>query len=126
MRNELQRIARLTRGGDNPELLAWATESLLAGAQRPLRYDARFLEPWGRPLTPLPPAAREPVAAWTDRVESEGIKAIMCLATCRELARYDPLEYVATTEATGELPLLNRKTYERALSTGRMGGHSRE
>lgn len=34
------------------------------------------------------------------------------------------LEYVATTEATGELPLLNRKTYERALSTGRMGSHS--
>ena len=31
------------------------------------------------------------------------------------------LEYVATTEATGELPFLNRKTYERALSAGRIG-----
>jgi enoyl-CoA hydratase/carnithine racemase len=31
------------------------------------------------------------------------------------------LEYIATTEATGELPLLDRKTYDRALSTGRIG-----
>ena len=31
------------------------------------------------------------------------------------------LDYIATTEATGELPLLDRKTYERALNTGRMG-----
>jgi enoyl-CoA hydratase/carnithine racemase len=36
------------------------------------------------------------------------------------------LEYVAATEATGELPLLNRTTYERALSTGRIGNHSKE
>jgi hypothetical protein len=36
------------------------------------------------------------------------------------------LEYVATTEATGELPLLNRKTYERALSTGSLGSHHNE
>ena len=34
------------------------------------------------------------------------------------------LEYIATTEATGELPLLDRKTYDRALSTGRIGSHS--
>ncbi|RNM12090.1 enoyl-CoA hydratase/isomerase family protein [Nocardioides pocheonensis] len=33
-------------------------------------------------------------------------------------------EYIATTNATGELPLLNRETYERALSSGRMGGGS--
>ncbi|HMH86695.1 MAG TPA: enoyl-CoA hydratase/isomerase family protein [Gemmatimonadaceae bacterium] len=36
------------------------------------------------------------------------------------------LEYIATTEATGELPLLNRKTYDRALSTGRIGSHSNQ
>jgi enoyl-CoA hydratase/carnithine racemase len=33
------------------------------------------------------------------------------------------LEYIATTEATGELPLLDRKTYDRALRTGRIRGH---
>jgi len=32
------------------------------------------------------------------------------------------LEYIATTEATGELPLLNRETYARALEAGRLGG----
>jgi hypothetical protein len=32
------------------------------------------------------------------------------------------LEYIATTDATGELPLLNRDTYARALSAGRLGG----
>ena len=32
------------------------------------------------------------------------------------------LEYIATTDATGELPLLNRDTYAGALSTGRLGG----
>ena len=31
------------------------------------------------------------------------------------------LAYIAATEATGELPLLNRETYARALSTGRVG-----
>lgn len=31
------------------------------------------------------------------------------------------LEYIATTDATGELPLLNRETYARALSAGRFG-----
>src|SRR6266540_3035270 len=31
------------------------------------------------------------------------------------------LDYIATTEATGTLPLLDRKTYDRALSTGRIG-----
>ena len=36
------------------------------------------------------------------------------------------LEYIATTEATGELPLLDRKTYDRALSMGRIGSHSTE
>ena len=36
------------------------------------------------------------------------------------------LEYIATTKATGELPLLDRKTYDRALSTGRMGSHSNQ
>src|SRR6266480_4665253 len=36
------------------------------------------------------------------------------------------LEYIATTEATGELPLLDRKTYDRALSTGRIGSHSNQ
>ena len=35
------------------------------------------------------------------------------------------LEYIATTEATGELPLFNPKTYERALSTGSLGASSR-
>jgi hypothetical protein len=92
IRDELQNIARLTRAGDDAELLAWAKADLLAGAQRPLRYDPRFLEPSGRPMTPLPAVARDPVAAWTDRVRSEGIRTIMCLATCRELARYSPLE----------------------------------
>ena len=32
------------------------------------------------------------------------------------------LAYIAATEATGELPLLNRETYAHALSTGRLGG----
>jgi enoyl-CoA hydratase/carnithine racemase len=32
------------------------------------------------------------------------------------------LAYIAATEATGELPLLNRETYARALSTGRLDG----
>jgi enoyl-CoA hydratase/carnithine racemase len=36
------------------------------------------------------------------------------------------LEYIATTDATGELPLLDRETYARALSTGRIGGSSSE
>jgi enoyl-CoA hydratase/carnithine racemase len=36
------------------------------------------------------------------------------------------LAYIAATEATGELPLLNRETYARALSTGRLGGQSNE
>ena len=36
------------------------------------------------------------------------------------------LEYIATTDATGELPLLNRETYARALSAGRIGGSSSE
>ena len=36
------------------------------------------------------------------------------------------LAYIAATEATGELPLLNRDTYARALSTGRLGGRSNE
>ena len=36
------------------------------------------------------------------------------------------LAYIAATEATGELPLLNRETYARALSTGRVGGRSNE
>lgn len=32
------------------------------------------------------------------------------------------VEYMATTDATGELPLLRRETYARALTTGRFGG----
>ena len=36
------------------------------------------------------------------------------------------LEYIATTDATGELPLLDRETYARALSAGRIGGSSSE
>jgi enoyl-CoA hydratase/carnithine racemase len=36
------------------------------------------------------------------------------------------LAYIAATEASGELPLLNRETYARALSTGRVGGQSNE
>ncbi len=31
------------------------------------------------------------------------------------------LEYIATTDATGELPLLNRDAYTRALAAGRLG-----
>jgi enoyl-CoA hydratase/carnithine racemase len=36
------------------------------------------------------------------------------------------LEYIAATEATGELPLLDRKTYDRALSAGHVGSHSNQ
>ena len=36
------------------------------------------------------------------------------------------LEYIATTEGTVELPLLDRTTYDRALSTGRIETHSNE
>src|SRR5213080_2037275 len=36
------------------------------------------------------------------------------------------LEYIATTDATGELPLLNRETYARALVAGRFGGSPSE
>jgi enoyl-CoA hydratase/carnithine racemase len=36
------------------------------------------------------------------------------------------LEYIAATDATGELPLLDRDTYARALSAGRIGGSSSE
>jgi enoyl-CoA hydratase/carnithine racemase len=36
------------------------------------------------------------------------------------------LEYIATTDATGELPLLNRETYAQALRDGRIGGSSNE
>ena len=36
------------------------------------------------------------------------------------------LEYIATTDATGELPLLNRETYARALAAGRFGGSHTE
>lgn len=31
------------------------------------------------------------------------------------------LAYLAAKQATGELPLLNRATYARALATGRIG-----
>jgi hypothetical protein len=30
------------------------------------------------------------------------------------------LEYIAATDATGELPLLNRNTYAQALAAGRI------
>ncbi|WP_307674606.1 enoyl-CoA hydratase/isomerase family protein [Streptomyces sp. V4I2] len=36
------------------------------------------------------------------------------------------LAYIATTDATGELPLLNRETYTRALAAGRLGGSPSE
>src|SRR5438067_9021810 len=36
------------------------------------------------------------------------------------------LEYIATTDATGELPLLDRDTYARALGAGRFGGSPSE
>ena len=36
------------------------------------------------------------------------------------------LDYIATTEATGELPLLDRKTYDRALRTGRISARTDE
>jgi len=36
------------------------------------------------------------------------------------------LEYIATTEATGELPLLDRETYARAFSAGRLGASPSE
>lgn len=36
------------------------------------------------------------------------------------------LEYVVATEATGDLPLLDPKTYARALREGRIGGGSNE
>ena len=35
-------------------------------------------------------------------------------------------EYIATTNATGELPLLNRETYARALAAGRYGSSQSE
>jgi len=39
-------------------------------------------------------------------------------------AQHRMLEYIAATDATGELPLLNRETYARALSAGRFGSTS--
>jgi hypothetical protein len=33
-------------------------------------------------------------------------------------------EYIAATKSTGALPFMDRKTYEQALSTGRIGAHS--
>src|SRR5215213_1808035 len=36
------------------------------------------------------------------------------------------LAYIAATEATGELPLLNRETYARALNEGRIGAPNKE
>lgn len=41
-------------------------------------------------------------------------------------AQHLMLDYIATTEATGELPLLNREKYAHALSTGHIGGHSND
>jgi enoyl-CoA hydratase/carnithine racemase len=41
-------------------------------------------------------------------------------------AQHRMLEYIATTEATGELPLMDRETYARAFSAGRLGGSSSE
>jgi len=35
-------------------------------------------------------------------------------------------EYIATTNASGDLPLLDRKTYEQALSAGRLGSAASE
>jgi enoyl-CoA hydratase/carnithine racemase len=35
-------------------------------------------------------------------------------------------EYMAATDATGDLPLLDRETYARALSVGRLGGSASE
>jgi hypothetical protein len=34
------------------------------------------------------------------------------------------LDYLASTEATGELPLYHGDTYARALEAGRVPGHS--
>jgi hypothetical protein len=36
------------------------------------------------------------------------------------------LEYIATTDSTGELPLMNPETYARALAAGRLGGSPSE
>jgi hypothetical protein len=33
---------------------------------------------------------------------------------------------MSATDATGELPLMDRETYARALDAGRIGGSSRE
>jgi hypothetical protein len=33
-------------------------------------------------------------------------------------------EYIAAAKSTGDLPFMDRNTYERALSTGRVGGLS--
>jgi hypothetical protein len=43
-----------------------------------------------------------------------------------EEAQKRMLEYIVATEATGDLPLLNPKTYARALREGRIGGRSNE
>ena len=43
-----------------------------------------------------------------------------------EEAQKRMLEYVVATEATGDLPLLDPKTYARALREGRIGGGSNE
>ena len=34
-------------------------------------------------------------------------------------------EYIATTKSAGDLPFMDRNTYETALMTGRIGGHLR-
>ena len=39
-----------------------------------------------------------------------------------KVAQRRMLQYIAATDATGELPLLNRETYAQALRDGRMGG----
>ena len=59
---------------------------------------------------PMPPEAAAPFAHYRHAVKES----------------WRMLEYIATTDTTGELPLLNRDTYARALSAGRFGGSPSE
>jgi len=84
IRNDLKRLRKRIKDGDESKLAIWVIPGELACSQRPLRDHPRF---GGR--TPLPPEARPLVAAWVDWMINEfRIKSVICLLEETQLDRY--------------------------------------
>lgn len=83
IREELQRIRRQLRQGDESEIWIWVIRKRLACAQRPLRDHPKF---GGR--NPLPTEARCLIEAWVDRILEAGFQAVISLLEEAQLERY--------------------------------------